>query len=121
MKSSSKVSRFVSAAQIAVALAVAIYGTVEVLHPPFTNQEIQRSLADTWEVAALATLKILVVLAVSVVVSAVLVWRKAGRLAITALVLSLLAGAVTIYNHAALTNRTTQLTGQKFAGFYGFP
>ncbi|HUS24608.1 MAG TPA: hypothetical protein VM369_06645 [Candidatus Binatia bacterium] len=113
-------SRVVSAVQIAVALAGIVFGGDTLLHPLYTDRQIFGSLADTWVVEALLTLKILGVAAVSLALSALLAWRGRGRrLAAMAIVLTVIAAALTIYNHAVLTHRATELTGQKFVAFYG--
>ena len=88
----------------------------------FTDQEIQESFVDTWEVNAVLTVIALCVVLLLGSLAALLSWRPTGlarRLALAAAGLFILNVAFLIGNHAVLTERTTRLTGQEFGGFFG--
>jgi len=88
----------------------------------FTDQEIQESFVDTWEVNAVLTVIALCVVALLGSLAAILSWRTTGlakRLALAAAGLFVLNVAFLIGQHAFLTERTTRLTGQEFGGLFG--
>ncbi|ODU58013.1 MAG: hypothetical protein ABT02_15720 [Comamonadaceae bacterium SCN 68-20] len=104
---------------IAFVCAFVIYSLVV---PPFTDAEIQQSLVDTWQVNAIITTACLVVVLAVGALSALLSWRGsplAKRLSVGSVALSLATVGLLVLSHAALTERTTKLTGQEFGGILG--
>ena len=104
---------------LAIAFAFAVYGF---LFPPFTDHEIQQSLVDTWEVNAIVTTAALALVLPASVLAALLIWRAsrlAKRLGIVSIALAIFTTVLLILSHAALTERTTRLTGQEFGGALG--
>ena len=107
---------------IAMLLVVGGFAINGLLNPPYTDQQIQASFVDTWEVEAWSTTALLVLLAIAVALSLALAYRGANltrRLSTMAVLVAVLAGVLVCSSHVALTNRVTQLTGQTFGGFYG--
>ena len=90
---------------------------------PFTDQQIQSSVVDTWQVNAQFTQLTLAFLSAVILVSVVLSHqcRKilSRRLAIAAAVFSIIASVLFVASHVALSQRTTELTDQSFGRFYG--
>ena len=92
------------------------------LGSPITDQDIQQSIVDTWEVNATLTLGALCIVAPLGLLAALLSWRPshlAKRLALACVCLCILNVVLLVGNHAVLTERTTRLTGQHFGGFLG--
>ena len=107
---------------IAMLLVVGGLAVNDLLNPPYTDQQIQASLVDTWEAEAWRTMALLIFLAIAAVLSTALTYRSHAlprRLSILSVLVAFLVGALAFSNHAALTNRVTQLTGQTFGSFYG--
>jgi hypothetical protein len=104
-----------------MALALGLY---EWGHPPFSNQQIEASLADTWEVAA-STSRVLIFVFLGLGVICVALARKAGSgsrhqiVAYIAAVCCLLTVAIFLRNHVVLTKRAAVLTGQDFGALFG--
>ena len=92
---------------------------------PYTDEQIKASLVDTWEVEAIAADAGLILCIVSIPLALVLANRSGGvatrRLAALSVFLAISVAAITVFNHVTLTERTAQLTGQSFGGFYGLP
>ena len=108
---------------VSVLAAVCIYAVYELFHPPFSDQEIKASVVDTWEVGALSTVALIIGIAIVGMTSLALrigtVDQSVRRLSVIAVILSIASIAILFYSHIALTERTTQLTGQTFGRFYG--
>ena len=107
---------------IAMLLVVGGFAVWGLLNPPYTDQQIQASLVDTWEVEAWSTTALLVLLAIAVAMAIALAYRGANltrRLSVLVVLAAVVVGALLCSSHIALTNRVTQLTGQTFGGFYG--
>ena len=104
---------------LAIALAVCAYFF---LGSTFTDQEIQQSIVDSWEINATLTVIALFIVIPLGLLAAPLCWRPtrlAKRLALTCAVLCILNVVLVVGNHVALTARTTRLTGQHFGGIFG--
>ena len=100
---------------VATLILVSAFSVYGLLNPPYTDEQIQASLVDTWEAAARTTTALLFLVALAVVLSLVLAYRGAGstrRLSAIAVFLAVLAGALVCSSHIVLTNRVAQLTGQ---------
>lgn len=105
-----------------LAACICAFAIYSLLIPPFTDAEIQQSFVDTWEVNAVITAVALVVVLATGALSALLSWRGsrlAKRISIAGVVLSVSAAGFLILSHSALTERTTQITGQEFGGMLG--
>ena len=115
--------REVALVYLVVILAiVCILAVYEIFFPPYTDAQIQASFVDTWEVHALGTAAILLLVLMAAVVAPALAWgcsRLGKKLAVVSVALAGTSAALLITSHAALTERTTALTGQSFGGFYG--
>jgi hypothetical protein len=103
-----------------MALALGLY---EWRHPPFSDQQIQASLVDTWEVAA-STSRVLIFVFLGLGVICVALVRKAGSgsrqiVAYLAAMCCLLTVAILLRNHAVLTQRAAGLTGEDFGALFG--
>ena len=98
-------------------------GVYEWVVPPYSDQEIRDAMVDTWEPYAWFTLFSICVLGIVVVFAAVvatLARRRDIRLTAAVAIALAVSGAFMAYrNHAALTERTTELTGQTFGRFNG--
>jgi hypothetical protein len=95
----------------------------ELLASPYTDQELQASLIDTWEFHAWSTLALLFLLVTSLPVSIALGWHGGPflrRLSALAAMLTVLAGVFAFWSHVALTHRVTEQTGHTFAGYFGW-
>src|SRR5438874_327055 len=107
--------QYMAVISLAAACVYAIYG---VLYPPFSDSEIKASIVDTWQAHALFTFAMFVAIAVIAMASLAFrfgsVDRVVRRLNIVALALSIACIALLLYSHVALTERTTQITGQTF-------
>ena len=104
---------------LAIVCAFAFYGF---LFPPFTDAEIQESFVDTWEVNAVLTAVALGVSVVAGALTVLLSWRAKGlskTLSLAAMALFAMSVGLLLFNHSALTTRTTELTGQTFGGAFG--
>jgi hypothetical protein len=103
-----------------LACANAIHGFVS---PPYTDQQIQASVVDTWQVEALTTTVAIALSTASILFALLLAYKSTSavehRLAAAAVVFAVSVAAVTVFNHVALNKRVGQLTGQSFARFYG--
>jgi hypothetical protein len=108
---------------ISVVSGVLLYGAYGLAHPPYSDYEIKASIVDTWQVEAFFTFVLLLTTALVALLSLVSRWRSADRrircLSALAVFLCISSGALLIYSHIVLTERTTRLTGQSFGGFYG--
>ena len=114
--------RFSLLAIIAMLLVVGGRAVSDLISPPYTDQQIQASLVDTWEVEAGSTTALLVLLAVTITVSLALAYHRKNltlRLSALTVLLAVLAGVLAFSSHVVLTNRVTQLTGQTFGSLYG--
>ena len=113
------------AALVSLLLIAGTYALQQTVNPPYADEQIRASIADTWEVEALATTVLLGSFFVSIALTFALASRSTSagirRLAFISVLLALFAGATTMANHIALTKRTAQLTGQSFGGFFGLP
>ncbi len=108
---------------IAFALLGLGFGIQEWLRPPFTDEQIRASLADTWEVAAstvpvfafsflgLGTIAFVLGRRATETPARVVAWAASG--------LCLLALAVIFRNHVAMTERAAALTGRDFGPLFG--
>lgn len=108
---------------IAFALLGLGFGIHEWLSPPFTDEQIRASLADTWEVAA-STVPVFAFSFLGLAAIAFALGRRASdnslrTLAWSAMGLCLLALAVMFRNHVAMTERARSLTGHVFGPLYG--
>jgi len=105
-----------------IALAACVHGVYEWASPPFTDEQL-RNFVDTWEPSAWFTMFALVAMAVVFVITlpvAIVVKGQPTRAVAAVTVLLAVSGAFLIYrNHAELTHRVTQLTGQTFGGLNG--
>ena len=106
-----------------VALTGFALGVYEWVVPPYSDEEIRDAMVDTWEPYAWFTLFSIGVLGIVVFIAgvvAILVHRRDIRLTAAAAIALAVGGALMAYrNHAALTERTTELTGQTFGRFNG--
>ena len=93
------------------------------LVPSYTDQQIRASMVDTWEVEASLASCTIVVLLLTLCVSAYIsvgTSRKSVRsLAACAGILSIVGIGCAYASHVALTVRATELTGQSFGALYG--
>lgn len=105
-----------------LALATCVYGGYEWLHPPFTDAQLT-NLVDTWQPHAYATTVVLALLAIVFVTTlaiAIAVRRQPTRsMALSTSLLAVAGALLLVRNHAALTHRVTELTGQTFGGWNG--
>jgi uncharacterized integral membrane protein len=105
-----------------VALAACVCGIHEWAYPPFTDEQL-RNFVDTWEPSMWFTMFALVAMGLVFVISlpvAIAVKRQPTRAVAIGTTLLAVAGALLFYrNHAELTHRVTELTGQTFGGFNG--
>jgi hypothetical protein len=102
-------------------LALAL-GAYEWSHPPFTDEQLRRSLVNTWEVAASTTRVFGIVFIGLGLICLALGRRATGSARLTAW---LAAGAcgltllVFLRNHVHLTQRAEELTGRVFGPLSG--
>ena len=106
-----------------LSISVIWLGIQDLLNPPFTDNQIADSLVDTWDPEAIVAFAILALLVIGLGLSVFGAYRagpgRVRHLAIASIVLAFVASGITLQNHAALTQRTTRLTGQSFGGFFG--
>ena len=112
--------------QVIVLTLIAFLGCLTIrrsFNPPFTDSEIQASIVDTWQSEAFATLMFLIIVAVVAILSFILAVIHSNnlvrRIATVTVLVTCIVGAIGLHNHAMLTRRTTELTGQAFDRFYG--
>lgn len=107
---------------LALALIVSASAVKDLIWSPYSDQELIE-LVDSWEVYAGFTILVLVLMTgVAAVSTAAAVWkgdRRRRRLALATLVVAVAAAGLQTWSHAALTKRTTRVSGQTFGGFYG--
>jgi hypothetical protein len=105
------------------ALAALALGAYEWSHPPFTDEQLTASTADTWEVATSTTRVFVVVFlglgAISVTLARKPMETAARRVAYLAAAACLVTLLVFLRNHVELTQRATALTGRDFGALYG--
>ncbi len=105
-----------------IALAACVYGVHEWVYPPFTDEEL-RNFVDTWEPSSWFTMFALVAMGIILVIAlpvAIVVNRQPTRWVAASTALLSVTGALLFYrNHAELTHRVTELTGQTFGGING--
>ena len=108
---------------VALLVLACIHAIGALLYPPYTDQQIQASVVDTWQVEALVTTATLALLFCALILSVIFAYMSkqtsTRMLATIAVFLSLMAGVIEFSAHVALTKRTTQLTGQTFGSAYG--
>jgi hypothetical protein len=102
-------------------VALAVLGALAMLLQPFSDDEIQQSLVDTYEPSAWNFIAICIV-ALAGVGCAVLArvashTRSRRRVALLQVGVMLASMVLAAYGHHRLMRRTTQLTGQTFGGF----
>jgi hypothetical protein len=92
------------------------------MYPPFTDEQL-RNFVDTWEPSAWFTMFALVAMGIVFVISlpvALAVRRQPIRAVAAGTAALAVTAALLFYrNHAELTHRVTELTGQTFGGFSG--
>jgi hypothetical protein len=108
---------------LAFALVASALGLYEWSHPPFSDEQLKASTADTWEVAT-STTRVFVVVFFGLGGVCVALARKATDAAMrmtchVAAVACLLTLMLFVHNHIELTQRAANLTGQDFGNFYG--
>lgn len=108
---------------IAFALLGLVFGVLEWTNPPFTDEQLRASLKDTWEVAAstvpVFAFSYLGLAAISAVLARRATDSRTRTIAWLAAGLCVLALAVVVRNHVAMTERATALTGQDLGPLYG--
>ena len=116
------VGRIIPGFVLAFALVGLALGLYEWSHPPFTDEQLKASLADTWEVAT-STTRVFAFVFLGLGVICVVLARKAGGpaqvVAYLAAVACLATLAVFLLNHVHLTQRAAGITGQEFGPLYG--
>jgi hypothetical protein len=120
--STQRIRKAVLVILVALLAFACVLGVRSILVPSYTDQQIQASLVDTWQVEAFSTAVLLVLIFLAAVFAIVLGYRgsKLVRfLASAAVLLAVADSALFVSSHIVLTARTTQITGQTFAGFYG--
>lgn len=98
-------------------------GLYEWSHPPFADEQLRASLADTWEVAA-STTRVFGIVYLGLGSICVALARKAAPgpqqlVACLAAVACLVTLLIFLRNHIELTQRAAALTGQEFGASYG--
>jgi hypothetical protein len=105
------------------ALAAAALGLYEWSHPPFTDEQLKASIANTWEVATSTTRVFLVVFfglgGVCVALARKATTATAQLAGYAAAVACLLTLMIFVHNHVELTQRAAGLTGQEFGPLSG--
>ena len=108
---------------IAILAVLCLQSAWELIVPPYSDEQIKSSFVDTWELHAWGTIVVLGFLAlVTLCASPLAIWghdEAARRFAHVIMGLSLCAAALAYSSHAALTARTTRLTGQTFSRCHG--
>ncbi len=107
---------------LAFALVALVLGLYEWSHPPFTDEQLKASTADTWEVATSTTRVFAIVFLGLGFVCVALGRKSAGAMrlvAYLAAVACLVVLAVSVRNHVVLTQRAAGLTGQEFGPLFG--
>jgi hypothetical protein len=105
------------------ALAALALGVYEWSHPPFTDQQLEASLTNTWEVAA-STTRVFGVVFLGLGTICVVLARKADSsgaraVAWVAALLCVFALLLFLRNHIELTQRAAGITGQEFGALFG--
>lgn len=108
---------------LAFSLAAIALGLYEWSNPPFSDEQLKASTADTWEVAA-STTRVFVVVFFGLGGVCVALARKATdiimqRASFAAAAACLVTLMLFVHNHVELTQRAANLTGQHFGLFYG--
>jgi glucan phosphoethanolaminetransferase (alkaline phosphatase superfamily) len=106
-----------------VGIVLVGFGAYHWVHPAYSDDDIRKSLVDTWEVSAWVTSAILSLSAILVTASVFIalyyaharLWRPAA----TSILVALCAGSLAYSNHVVLTMRVAVLTGQTFGSWYG--
>jgi hypothetical protein len=108
---------------IAILALLCLQGAVGLVVPPYSDQELARSIVDTWEVNAYWTLMAIGFSAFVAFCSALpAFWgyeRATRTFARWILALSVSAAVLAYTSHAALSVRVTHLTGQTFSRGHG--
>lgn len=116
------VGRIIPGFVLAFALLGLALGLYEWSHPPFTDEQLKASLADTWEVATSTTRVFAIVFAGLGAICVALARKAAGTpqiVAYLAAVACLIVLGVFLLNQIHLTQRAAALTGQQFGPLYG--
>jgi hypothetical protein len=107
---------------LAFALVGLALGLYEWSHPPFTDEQLKASLADTWEVAT-STTRVFAFVFLGLGMICVALGRKATgpaqAIAYVAAVACLATLAVFLLNHVHLTQRAAGISGEDFGPLYG--
>lgn len=108
---------------LAFSLAAIALGLYEWSHPPFSDDELKASTADTWEVAT-STTRVFVVVFFGLGGVCIVLARRATDTAMqlasyAAAVACLVTLMIFIHNHVELTQRAAGLTGQDFGPLSG--
>lgn len=108
---------------LAFALVGLALGLYERSHPPFTDEQLKASLADTWEVAR-STTRVFAFVFLGLGVICVALARKAGDaltrlIAYGAVVACLVTMIVVLRNHIVLAQRLSGMTGEEVGPLFG--
>lgn len=108
---------------LAFALLGLALGLYEWSHPPFTDEQLKASLADTWEVAT-STTRVFAFVFLGLGAICVALARKASAgaaqiVAYLAAVACLVTLLVSLRNHVALTERAIGISGADLGPFWG--
>jgi len=104
------------------ALALAISGLWQVLHPSYSAAQVAASIVDTWQAHAFVTVLVLAALclcACAVVAIRVLAGQRVRHLFYIAFLSICVAFGAQLASHIALTRHVTKVTGQTFGPLYG--
>jgi len=116
-------TRVLSYSLLALLLLIALQAAYGLVESPYSDQDIANSLVDTWEVHAWWTLAVLGFLALVAFFALPLAFmgheKSTRQYARRVLGLAVVAAILAYSSHAALTARTTRLTGQTFGAFSG--
>lgn len=116
------VARIIPWFVLAFALVGLALGVYEWNHPPFTDEQLKASLADTWEVAT-STTRVFAFVFLGLGVICVALARKvagaAQRVAYLAAGACLVTLMVSLRNHVVLTGRAAGISGADLGPFWG--
>jgi energy-converting hydrogenase Eha subunit C len=107
---------------LAFALVGLALGLYEWSHPPFTDDQLKASLADTWEVAT-STTRVFAFVFLGLGMICVALARKASDVARIVAYLAAVACLITLFtslrNHVALTERAVAVSGADLGPLWG--
>jgi hypothetical protein len=107
---------------IVILVVACVFGINGLVNSPYTDQQIQASLVDTWQVESSITTILIFLLGLVIAFSTFIAYLSTAStrlLAWFSVFLAIIAAVFAYASHVEFTNRVIQITGQSFGSFYG--